>query len=371
MRVLPQKVMLLRKTLVTIAAVSYGFVANAADSKAVASRSVANAPAASGVPTPAPSPASSPTTAAPATPPATTATSAAQPSPSASASVISSTEVKNPAPTTAKAASKKIETSLSIQETTTVKAIRKTGGTNKAEEQLIEEGSPIPFEDDKSLLAGLDYPELQVVPKASERLNMEIQADRNSIIGNYWAVQVSAVALMVAGSNAAGKYREENLSTDQKKENQFASQMGLLFGGMWISTSLYVDYSFSYNKSLNEIKKITGKDKKSALLRERMAEEALERPAKMARVINNFAVWTNFALAVYINSQSKQGLPNYAALAMGLSFLPWMIENRLVENWDKHLEYKRKIYAPITKIDFHIDSESGRATPLLGLQWRF
>jgi hypothetical protein len=74
---------------------------------------------------------------------------------------------------------------------------------------------------------------------------------------------------------------------------------------------------------------------------------------------------------MYIDAHSKQSLPSYTGLAIGLSFLPWLIDNRIIENWDKHQEYKRKIYAPITKVDFVIDPKSGQATPLLGLQWRF
>lgn len=267
-------------------------------------------------------------------------------------------------------ASGKIPASTVIQESTTVKAVKKRGPVVGAESSNEEAPASL-IEDEKSFLAGLDYPELQVVPKASERLLMEQQEGRNSLVGNYWPVQISALALMVAGSRAAGAYSEDNPTSAQKKENQFASQMGILFGGMWLGATFYLDYSMSYGKALNDIKKINGKDKKSLLLKERLSEEALERPAKVARMINNFSVWSTFALAIYINSHSKQDLPNYAAVAMGLSFLPWLIENRLVENWDKHQEYKRKIYAPLTQFNLMLDPQTGRATPLLGMQWQF
>ncbi|MEY4615770.1 MAG: hypothetical protein RJB66_730 [Pseudomonadota bacterium] len=269
-----------------------------------------------------------------------------------------------------KEASGRLPVSSVIQESTTVKAIKKRGGSVVGEGSSDDAPASL-IEDEKSFLAGLDYPELQVVPKASERLLMEQQEGRNSFIGNYWPVQISALALMVAGSRAAGQYTEDSPSSSQQKENQFASQMGILFGGMWLGATAYLDYSMSYGKSLSEIKKVNGKDKKSLLLKERLSEEALERPAKVARMINNFSVWSTFTLAIYINSQSKQELPNYAAVAMGLSFLPWLIENRLIENWDKHQEYKRKIYAPLTQINFMVDPTTGRATPLLGMQWRF
>lgn len=227
------------------------------------------------------------------------------------------------------------------------------------------------FEDESGFLAGLDYPELQVVPRASERLGMEAQEERSSVLTHYWPVQISSISLMLAASSASGKYKEVDPTASQKSEHQFATQSGLLIGAMWLGTTYYLDSSYSYSRSISDVRKANGKDKKSQLLKERLAEEALERPAKVANMINTISVWSNLILAAYINQHSKQGLPNYAALSMGLAFLPWLIENRVISNWEKHLEYKRKIYAPISTIDFQINPKTGEPTPLLGMQWRF
>lgn len=243
------------------------------------------------------------------------------------------------------------------------KAIKKRGGPTESAANL--------FDDEKGLLAGLDYPELQVVPRASERLQMESQAERNSLISGYWPVQISSIALIMAGSMSSGKYKQEDPTERQKKENQFASQMGVLVGAMWLGGTYYLNHSLSYGKALSEIKKINGKDKKSSLLKERLSEEALERTAKVAGMIDTLSIWSNFFLALYINEHSKQGTPSYTGLAIGLSFLPMLIDNRMIENWNKHQEYKRKIYAPITRLDFMLDAQSQRLTPLLGMRWQF
>jgi hypothetical protein len=265
---------------------------------------------------------------------------------------------------------KEAETKAAKEDSPAVKGVKKRGaeisGATKG-----EDGPASLFADEKGFLAGLDYPELQVVPRASERLTMEAQEERSAFMSHYWPVQISALALIMAGSTSSGNYREDSPTDSQKKENAFSSQMGLLIGGMWFGATYYLSHSLSYSKALPEIRKVTGKDKKSQLLRERLSEEALERPAKVARMINNMSVWSTLALAMYIDAHSKQSLPSYTGLAIGLSFLPWLIDNRIIENWDKHQEYKRKIYAPITKVDFVIDPKSGQATPLLGLQWRF
>lgn len=280
---------------------------------------------------------------------------------------------KKPAPSTAPVAtsansteeskiSESDRSDISSDETPSMKGVKKRGAS---------ENSANLFEDEKGFLAGLDYPELQVVPRASERLQMESQEERNSLLSSYWPVQISSVALIMAGSMSSGKYKQENPTEAQKKDNQFASQMGTLVGLMWLGGTYYLNHSLSYSKAIPDIKKVTGKDKKSQLLKERLSEEALERPAKIASMINNFSVWTNLLLALYINEHSKPGMPNYAGLAIGLSFLPMLIDNRIVENWEKHQEYKRKIYAPITRVDFVIDPNSRQLTPLLGMQWRF
>jgi len=249
-----------------------------------------------------------------------------------------------------------------VEEQPSVKGVKKRGAS---------EGPSSLFDDEKGFLAGLDYPELQVVPRASERLQMESQEERNSLFSSYWPVQFSSIALILAGSMSSGKFKQTNPTDSQKKENQFASQMGTLVGAMWLGGTYYLNHTLSYSRSIPEIKKITGKDKKSLLLKERLSEEALERPAKVASMINSFSVWTNLFLALYINEHSKQGMPSYTGLAIGLSFLPLLIDNRIVENWEKHQEYKRKIYAPITRVDFIINPNSNQLTPLLGMQWNF
>lgn len=283
-----------------------------------------------------------------------------------------------PLSTSSENSNDKVDVSDTIEEAPPVRGVKKRGSsvakdvtTKESSLKDTSNGPASLFDDEKGFLAGLDYPELQVVPRASDRLLMEAQEERSSFISSYWPVQISSIALIVAGATAAGKYDQDEPNESQKKENQFASQMGVLVGAMWLGGTVYLNHTLSYSKALPDIKKISGKDKRSALLKERLAEEALERPAKIARAINNLSIWTNFILAGYIAAQSKQALPSYAGWAIGLSFLPLLIENRIVENWDKHQEYKRKIYAPITRFDFAIDPNSKQLTPVLGLQWRF
>lgn len=226
-------------------------------------------------------------------------------------------------------------------------------------------------QDESSLFKSIEYPELQVVPRASERLQIEAQEENSTIYSPYWPVQLSAIATIMAGSSGAGKYYNKNPTEQQMAENKMASNAAIVTGGLWLGVTWYVGKKLSYAKSYSELKKYSGKDKRSELTRERLAEEALEEPAKMAKTLNRLSIITNLLASAYISSQSEQQSPNYAGIAVAMSFLPWLMENRLETVWDKHLEYKRKIYAPISTINFQFDSKSKVFNPQMALVWNF
>jgi hypothetical protein len=231
------------------------------------------------------------------------------------------------------------------------------------------------IQSESSLFKNIEYPELQVVPRATERLQIEAQEENNSVFSPYWPVQLSAVATFLAGYNGAGKYVIQAPKTEatdgQKAENKMASNFAMATGGLWLGVTWYVGKKLSYAKSSSEVKKYSGKDKRSELTRERLAEEALEEPAKIAHTFNRLAIFTNLLASGYIASQSEQQSPNYAAIAVAMSFLPWFMENRSETIWEKHMEYKRKIYAPLSMMNLQFDSKEKKFNPQMALVWNF
>lgn len=246
-----------------------------------------------------------------------------------------------------------------------------TGGKKEENSDFEKKEQSWDASDEKSLLKSIDYPELQVVPRASERLQMEVQNERDSIVGPYWPVQLSSVFLMVSATMSTGKYKQETPTDAQKAQNQLASQTGTLLGALWIGSTIYLEKTSAYSKGMNEVRKYNGKDKKTSLLRERVAEEALERPAKLAKTVNRLAAWTNLISAIYIAGNTAPSTPDYSGMAIGLAFMPFIFDNRFEESWEKHQEYKRKIYAPLATIDFTQDPNSKKLNPLMALRWEF
>lgn len=200
-------------------------------------------------------------------------------------------------------------------------------------------------EDD--LLKQLDYPELMVVPRATDRLNMEVQNENNMSVFTLWPYQISALATLSSGLLQKGKYKQETPTEQQKKDSDDASLAAIGIGGGWIGLSLFYTLRRPYASSLPQIRAIKGSDKKSELMRERLAEEALENPAHVVNSLTYLSVGSNLMASIYVLSFSRQDQRVLPALSALLSFTPLIFQSRYSASYNKHLEYKKKIYAPI------------------------
>jgi hypothetical protein len=122
---------------------------------------------------------------------------------------------------------------------------------------------------------------------------------------------------------------------------------------------------------MREANRVHPKDQRSTLLRERLAEEALERPAKVMRVLQYISLTTNFTMsALNIPYASDKGKIT-AGLGAVLAFLPLMFNDHAVDVYDKHIEYKKKIYAPLKTGALEYDPVSHTFTPMTKLVWLF
>src|SRR5207253_1315087 len=72
---------------------------------------------------------------------------------------------------------------------------------------------------DEDILKGLDYPELQVVPRATDRMVMETQNEREYGWVAFWPYQVSSIATLMAGNRLRGNYKDDVTTDTQKKDS--------------------------------------------------------------------------------------------------------------------------------------------------------
>jgi hypothetical protein len=215
----------------------------------------------------------------------------------------------------------------------------------------------------------MGYPELQVVPRASERLRLEAKEERGSWFIMHWPLELSGLATLTNGLMANGY--KKNLSDNGDEEFRTINTFTSVVGAGWLIGGLVMGGQKPYARGYRAISGKSAKDERSALLRERLAEESLERPAKVMRVLKHFSVISNFSMnvltGIYLNDEGKV----IAGISAVLSFLPYMFEDHSIVVHDKHIEYKKKIYTPLKGASLHIDSETGKITPLTTLAWTF
>lgn len=212
----------------------------------------------------------------------------------------------------------------------------------------------------------LDYPELQVAPRATERLNQMAQIEDSYGALNQWTIISSGLLTAVAGLRNKGQYKSDVPSEAEKRDSDMASNTAISIGAAWVTVGGFLSFKKPILSGISDLKKISTKDRRGDLTRERMAEEVMERTASIQGTLNNLAVFSNLAASVYVTSYSNNDNRVYGLIAATASVLPWVFPNMYEQNYNKHIEYKRKIYAPLVWFDVGPDKYSQ-----VNLNWSF
>lgn len=225
-------------------------------------------------------------------------------------------------------------------------ATSNTAKTVGAEKNKIEDKTT--KIDSEDILSGLDYPELQVVPRASERIQMEAQRDWGSFV-SLAPMAVSGISTFVTGMMNYNHFKAsaDTLTTTEKQSHNNQSMVSMVIGAGTLWGIYYLNGQEGYSAALNNIKRVKGNDKRSEVLRERLAEEALENSARMFKLAMTMSVAVNFAANIAIRESASEEVQTYSTISAALALLPLIMPNRFVDNYEKHLEYKRKIYTPL------------------------
>ena len=216
----------------------------------------------------------------------------------------------------------------------------------------------------------MGYPELQVVPRASERLAIEAKSEDSSGIVAHWPIQLSGLATLYVGFAAKGNLRTD-LTEKEKSDSNTIASVTTAIGAGWILGTALLGAQRPYRSGVYAINKYPGKDERATLLRERLAEEALEKPARTMRVLQNFSVISNAVVNIASGWHANESGKITAGVGLLLSFLPYVFEDHSIAVYEKHIEYKKKIYTPLKSAYFSYDSKSKSLTPMTGLAWEF
>ena len=190
----------------------------------------------------------------------------------------------------------------------------------------------------------LTYPELNVVPKASERLKIEMRQEAGKAWTSNLAVQLSAVSTLVAGSLAGS-----SLDTD-KDEDEISPKLAMAVGGAWLGATAWAALQYRpYRSALARIKRMPYKTKRQKLIVERLAEEEINSLRKLGKRIRWYSAVTNLGASLFLmdsvkdETDAKMAANVSALLALGPLFFNYSWEDVASEQE----KYKKKIYTPV------------------------
>lgn len=188
-----------------------------------------------------------------------------------------------------------------------------------------------------------EYPELQVVPKASQRVEMEARKDRGSLFA------LSPLLIPGAVTLSAGIMQFKNVDAS-KDADKYSPMTGVVVGGGWIAASLIISQIYSpYISGYNAIAKLPASNKSEQLVRERLAEEAIYDAQALGRKLSWLCFASNAFASIYMMQKSQKETISTVTnlLALLTSFTPFVFQTKWQKIGDDHESYKKKIYGPL------------------------
>jgi hypothetical protein len=231
--------------------------------------------------------------------------------------------------------------------------------------------SDLAFSQDRkeSALDALNYPELEVVPRATDRLEQEYRGEGG--FKAYWPWYLAGASAIWAGTSHTGKYKDTTDTDLEKKSSDLVATTVTAVGVGWIGLAAYLGSRRYYAYALAETRNIKGTDKRSQLQRERDAEESMELAANLHRKVTYLMVGLQVAATgAMMQTYSPPDVRDNAAISLLLALTPLLFQHDYVYHYNKHLEYKQKIYAPLVGAA-PLFNEKGLAGTQLSFQWEF
>lgn len=196
----------------------------------------------------------------------------------------------------------------------------------------------------------LGYPELMVTPRASERLALEAKKENEAKFAKHTPIIVSGAVTMVAGFMFKG---------DGEKKYGL---LGIGVGTASIATGLLLGAFYTpYQSGLESISGLPHGSQREKLIKERLAEESIDRTASIARSVKWLSFASNLVSNVLMYTATEKGLSQYVALggAVG-AFLPILFSYNWIDVSNEQKSYKKKIYGPITGTTILTDPKTSR-----------
>jgi hypothetical protein len=216
-----------------------------------------------------------------------------------------------------------------------------------------------------------EYPELLVSPKASERLMLEASKEPGSKISTHLPTSsTAAVTLMVGLIHSS--------TAKAKDPEHLGSKFAIAVGGGWIAANALLGLFYHpYLDAWNEVKVMPDDSTGKKIAKERIAEEAFKRSARVGRFLNYSSFASNFAASGYMVFKADRETLSFplSIVSVFASFTPLFFNHRWDQVWDEQYQYKKKIYGPVARIEVvpFITNQKGKTqvSPALGFSYFF
>lgn len=209
------------------------------------------------------------------------------------------------------------------------------------------------------------YPELLVVPKATQALASEVASEKQNAYTSHLLLQAPALLTLMAGLSSSG------LKDPSSKD---ASLIATSVGTGWLAATVGLSMVYSPYRTANAaVNAMPSKSPEQILARERKAEEGLFMPAYIMRRVQYISAISNLASSAAVasakdaSSQTK-ALGGIAAMA---ALLPLIFDHPWISSYDQQQDYKKKIYGPLSQVSFEPNVQTGQLDAAVNLSMRF
>ena len=238
--------------------------------------------------------------------------------------------------------------------------------TSAVEKKEEPPEAPVKLED----LKALDYPELQVVPRASERLALEAGAVRDKGVMLLFPY-VASSAMTLSSGLIVGSSLKPILDADERARAVTNSKLAIGVGAIGLGMVYWYTYADHYGTALTQIRNFKNRDRRTELLKERLAEEAFEKSANLITQWKWIFTLTNLVVSAQLTDKTTGDTNVIPSLSVAAALLPLVITTGYETHYSKQLEYKRKIYVPLTWFDYGYNPAVAGWQPQLNAVWTF
>jgi hypothetical protein len=214
----------------------------------------------------------------------------------------------------------------------------------------------------------MHYPELEVTPRASERIRLEIKNEKTQALTSSLPMMISGLMTFTAGVISSSSLN------DDKPEGDKAPMIAMGVGALWLGIGAWSAFKYRpYGQFFKKLRKMPYKSKRQKLTSERIAEEELNQLARMGRNIRWFSVATNMLASGFL-LENIEGESD-AQIVGGISILTSLLPLFFSSHWERiaceQKKYKKKIYAPIAMTPIFKKTVNGDYASGLSLAYKF